>query len=275
VLSRLSHRYDQWVYPLIFGILLQVAALAGAQPDQNMTVDTNMDVAIPFPVQRADPTANPAQAARLTIPVPPIRPSKRDSSDDLAAQLSIIHQRQQTPQIDPQCPARLTSYGLVFQSLPNQVRGDCVLQGVIDLDQFQDIALSPNAELTCTMAERTLHWITYGVRPAAERWFGQPVAKLYHYGAYSCRRRSGGKISEHGFANALDIAVFELADGTRVRVKDHWHSDGTAFGRRAAGFLRDVGSAACQSFMVVLTPESDAAHHDHFHFDAGYWKSCG
>ena len=80
-------------------------------------------------------------------------------------------------------------------------------------------------------------------------------------------------MSEHGFANALDIAVFELADGTRIRVKDHWHSDGSWFGRRAAGFLRDVGRSACNSFMVVLTPDSDAAHHDHFHFDAGHWKS--
>ena len=70
---------------------------------------------------------------------------------------------------------------------------------------------------------------------------------MFHYGAYSCRQRSG-KISEHGFANGSDIAVFELADGTRIRVKDRWQNDGSWFGQRAAGFLRDVRRSACSNW---------------------------
>ena len=239
-------------------------------PMAAQTVDSSE---APVPLMRADKAPNPDQAVSVSLPL--LRPAPLDSASEISNQLAVIHQRQRSPSVDPQCLSRLTGYGLSFKTIPDQVRGDCVLQGVIGIDQLQEIGLSPGAELTCDMAERTLHWITNGVRPAAQRWFGQPVVKLFHYGAYNCRRRSGGKISEHGFANALDIAVFELADGTRIRVKDHWHSDGSGFGRRAAGFLRDVGRAACNSFMVVLTPDSDAAHHDHFHFDAGHWRSCG
>ena len=237
------------------------------------TAQTDSNSEAPVPLIRTADAPNPDQA--VSLPLPLLRPILLDPASEITNQLAVIHQRQQTPSVDPQCPNRLTRYGLSFDPVPDQVRGDCVLQSVIHIDQLQEIALSPEAELTCNMAERTLHWITNGVRPAAQRWFGQPVVKLFHYGAYSCRRRSGGKLSEHGFANALDIAVFELADGTRVRVQDHWHSDGSWFGQRAAGFLRDVGRSACNSFMVVLTPDSDAAHHDHFHFDAGHWKSCG
>ena len=237
------------------------------------TAQTDSNSEAPVPLIRAADAPNSDQAESPSLPL--LRPIPLDPASEITNQLAVIHQRQQTPSVDPQCPNRLTRYGLSFDPVPDQVRGDCVLQSVIHIDQLQEIALSPEAELTCNMAERTLHWITNGVRPAAQRWFGQPVVKLFHYGAYSCRRRSGGKLSEHGFANALDIAVFELADGTRVRVQDHWHSDGSWFGQRAAGFLRDVGRSACNSFMVVLTPDSDAAHHDHFHFDAGHWKSCG
>lgn len=237
------------------------------------TAQTDRNSDAPVPPMRAAEAPNPNQAVSLTLPL--LRPIPLDPASEISNQLAVIHQRQRTPSVDPQCPSRLTGYGLSFDLVPDQVRSDCVLQGVIRIDQLQEIALSPQAELTCGMAERTLQWITNGVRPAAQRWFGQPVVKMFHYGAYSCRRRSGGKISEHGFANALDIAVFELADGTRIRVKNHWHNDGSWFGQRAAGFLRDVGRSACNSFMVVLTPDSDAAHHDHFHFDAGHWKSCG
>ena len=237
------------------------------------TAQTDSTSDVPVPLIRAADAPNPDQAVFLSLPL--LRPIPLDPASEISNQLAVIHQRQRTPSVDPQCPNRLTSYGLSFDLVPDQVRRDCVLQGVIQIDQLQEIALSPEAELTCNMAERTLHWITNGVRPAAQRWFGQPVVKFFHYGAYSCRRRSGGKLSEHGFANALDIAVLELADGTRIRVKDHWHSDGSWFGQRAAGFLRDVGRSACNSFMVVLTPDSNAAHHDHFHFDAGHWKSCG
>jgi hypothetical protein len=75
--------------------------------------------------------------------------------------------------------------------------------------------------------------------------------------------------SQHAIANAVDIAGFVLADGRRIAVKGNWHAD-TAEGR----FLRDVHRRACAYFRVVLGPDHNAAHHNHFHLDRGPLSRC-
>src|SRR5262249_18050805 len=83
--------------------------------------------------------------------------------------------------------------------------------------------------------------------------------------AYSCRGMDGdpnARISEHAFGNAMDIAVFTLADGRKIAVKTGWHG-----APEEQGFLRDVQGAACDRFTTVLAPGSDAYHYDHMHVD--------
>ena len=54
------------------------------------------------------------------------------------------------------------------------------------------------------------------------------------------------------FFNALDIAAFTLADGSRrITVKGGWRGV-----PEEQGFLRDVQAAACQQFNTVLAPVS-------------------
>jgi len=110
------------------------------------------------------------------------------------------------------------------------------------------------------------------MQPAARRHFGQPVTRIHHLGAYVCRGRSGnaGRLSEHAFGRAIDLYAFELADGRIVRVPDHWHDRG-----RRGAFLHEIARGACGVFGVVLTPNHDADHHDHLHFDIGPWRLCG
>ena len=106
----------------------------------------------------------------------------------------------------------------------------------------------------------------------AQKYFDQPLAKIHHYGSYSCRRQRGnssGSWSEHAFANAWDVAAFELKDGTMIRLKDDW--DGARTKRK---FLRETRSAACDIFRVTLSPDYNAAHADHFHLDMGPGSSC-
>ncbi|HAP48557.1 MAG TPA: extensin, partial [Afipia sp.] len=103
------------------------------------------------------------------------------------------------------------------------------------------------------------------VQPAAQRWFGSPVAEIKQISAYSCRGMNGNSrahISEHAFGNALDIAAFTLADGRRISVKDGWKGL-----PEEQGFLRDVQAAACQQFNTVLAPGSNVYHYDHIHVD--------
>jgi hypothetical protein len=92
-----------------------------------------------------------------------------------------------------------------------------------------------------------------------------PVVALKPASSYACRNRngqSGAKKSEHAFANALDIAAFQLADGRVISVLRGWR--GSA---EEQVFLRQAYSSACSYFTTVLGPGSDRFHHDHFHID--------
>jgi len=78
-----------------------------------------------------------------------------------------------------------------------------------------------------------------------------------------------GRRSEHATANALDIAGFVLADGTRITLAQDWDEGGAR-----AAFLRDLRTGACRFFDVVLGPDFNEARRDHFHLDMGRFRTC-
>ena len=134
------------------------------------------------------------------------------------------------------------------------------------------VTLSPGeATLQCPLALGQYMWLRE-VDAAAKRHLGSGLSKLQHAGSYSCRRQRGngsGAWSEHAFANALDVTGFTLADGRVISVKSDWKGDAD---RRA--FLRSARDKGCKIFRVTLSPDYNAAHHDHFHFDMGPYSSC-
>jgi hypothetical protein len=127
------------------------------------------------------------------------------------------------------------------------------------------VEIKPAATLACPIVSALDQWIAGSVQPAAMRWFGQPVAEIKQISAYSCRGmngQAGARISEHAFANALDIAAFTLADGRKVVVRTAWNGL-----PEEQGFLRDIQGAACNQFSTVLAPGSNRFHYDHIHLD--------
>jgi hypothetical protein len=127
------------------------------------------------------------------------------------------------------------------------------------------VGLNPQATLRCPMVPATDHWVRTSVLPAARHYFGVDVVELQVAASYACRPRNGiagGRLSEHGHANALDISGFLLADGRRVSVLTGWSGNLT---ERA--YLRAVHRGACRTFTTVLGPNADAFHRDHFHLD--------
>jgi len=126
--------------------------------------------------------------------------------------------------------------------------------------------ITPAATLVCPMVTAMDRWIAEAVQPAAMARFGQPVTLIKTMGSYNCRPRnnqSGAKLSEHGFANAVDIAGFVLADGQTITVVKDW-KHGTP---QAQAFLRQVQIGACSVFTTVLAPGSNAFHYNHIHLD--------
>lgn len=132
--------------------------------------------------------------------------------------------------------------------------------------------LSQPFVLECSAAVTLALWERHSLQARALEHFHVAVARIDHYGSYACRNIGGaaaGRRSEHARANALDIAGFELADGTSVRVAKDWRR-----ADRRGAFLREVHADACRYWNVVLGPDYNAAHRDHFHFDLGPYRAC-
>lgn len=169
-----------------------------------------------------------------------------------------------------QCTARLDAAGVRFEPLPDQERGGgCA---IIDAVKLLDIGV-PTANLgamTCSLAGSFAAWARYAVLPAARLYLGSEVVRIETFGTYACRDMRGaggtiaGKLSEHAHANAVDVAAFVLADGRRISVKADWQGDDAA-----ARFLHVIHDSACRRFRTVLSPDYNAAHRDHMHFDMG------
>lgn len=126
------------------------------------------------------------------------------------------------------------------------------------------VALKQRVTLACPALAEAEAWLADTIQPAANLYFGQPVAEI-NAGTYACRGRNnqvGAKISEHAFGNAVDIMSFKLADGYVITVKGGWR--GT---EAEQGFLREVFLGACQRFSTVLAPGSNVFHYDHIHVD--------
>lgn len=129
-------------------------------------------------------------------------------------------------------------------------------------------------KLTCETAVALALWLQNEVQPLAKEFLGQNVRSIQSYGSYSCRNIIGQSLwrnvrSQHATANAADIGGFTLADGRSISIRAQWR-DETPEGR----FLRAVHRAACPYFRVALSPDYNAAHHDHFHFDRGPLSRC-
>jgi hypothetical protein len=126
--------------------------------------------------------------------------------------------------------------------------------------------LNQESVMTCPMVAAVDNWLEKVVQPAALARFGQPVVELRTMGTYSCRRMNNGgrsaRMSEHAFANAIDIGGFRLTDGTVITVLRGWKG-----GEQEQFFLREVHAGACRNFATVLGPGADAFHYDHLHFD--------
>lgn len=127
------------------------------------------------------------------------------------------------------------------------------------------VSMRPAALLRCPMIPQVDRWVVETIEPAALRHFGVPLVELKVAASYGCRpinHVNGARLSEHGYANALDVSAFILADGRTITVKGGWAGD-----EREAAFLRAVHSGACREFSTVLGPNYDRAHRDHFHVD--------
>ena len=172
-----------------------------------------------------------------------------------------------------QCHADLNRDAVQFKILADRsFDGGCSALGAVQLLDIGTPVTNLGA-MTCPLARSFARWTRESVQPAAAQWLGSRIVKVESFGSYACRPvngQAGGKLSEHGRANAVDIAAFVTADGRRVTVREGWRSDE----EEVRSFLRAVHQAGCNRFPIGLGPEANAYHADHFHFDMGAGPYC-
>lgn len=175
-----------------------------------------------------------------------------------------------------QCGALLERAGVAFDALEPVSSGQCGYDNAVRFGEggARRIGFSPGGlGVACPVAASLAMWEWNVLQPAARTHFGTDIARIEHFGSYSCRRlygRDEGAWSEHASANAVDIAGFVLGDGRRVTVIGDWDDAG-----EKGAFLREVRDGACGLFSTTLSPDYNAAHADHFHLDHARRGSMG
>jgi hypothetical protein len=86
------------------------------------------------------------------------------------------------------------------------------------------VSFDPPLVLDCAMVVAIDRWLQDSVQPAAREAFSSPVSKIID-SSYACRNvynLPNGHLSQHAFANAIDMPMFVLADGRKVDVTHGW-----------------------------------------------------
>jgi len=204
------------------------------------------------------------------------------------AQDTSNDQSKPPPAYQAACPALLDGR-VTGKIMPPLSEGSCGEKSPLQITAIGTVRLGAPVILNCRMATALYDWLAVSNEVSLE-FFGSALQTAAVSTSYQCRRRNNqpdGKISEHGFANALDILGFTLADGNRVTIAEDWPAqnyleetvDAAAVKPEtptpSAQFLRTIRDAACERFTTVLGPEANAFHADHFHLDLGcHGKRC-
>jgi hypothetical protein len=155
---------------------------------------------------------------------------------------------------------------------PEHLKNGCGYDDAANL-QDSEIKYGSHIMLRCPALLGVLLWERHVLMPAAEKHFGRKLVSVRHIGTYACRSingKKGERLSEHAYANAIDIAGFAIQGGPPINLERDW-KDTAAKGR----FLRDVRDGACRIFGVVLSPDHDPGHSNHFHLDMSFADICG
>jgi hypothetical protein len=234
----------------------------------------------PPPLPRPDPqAASDRTIAEPDMPLPRPRPESRTETP---AQPAATGDHEPPKQSEPRlfqtaCPAVIL--GLVTaRPLPPLSEKACGERSPLALETVtlrgRPVPVNGGVVTNCQMAMALPRWLDAvdGYIAAHENTH---IAAVDVGTSYMCRARVTGTAndtpSEHGFADALDVTGFTLADGRRIRVDTAWPGS-DADGRSLIRFAHD---AACTVFTTVLGPHANALHHDHLHLDLGcHGKTC-
>jgi len=188
------------------------------------------------------------------------------------------------PVVSEACLADLRAKGAVFRRWTvraRRIQGKpvCVVpHGLRLLRTPSGIRYSKPVRVNCAFALRLLEFERIAQEEAKEL-FGRRIARIEQLGTYACRMMAEYPdwVSEHSFANAIDIRAFVLVGGHRIEVERHFVQNGRPTKSKPALLLRRLARRLYDEgvFSVVLTPNFDRRHANHFHLDGAPYSVDG
>lgn len=89
----------------------------------------------------------------------------------------------------------------------------------------QQVTFSPPPTVSCDLISGLARWLQQDLQGLARKHLGAQITRVETMSSYSCRNaygRSGGRLSEHGRANALDISAFVTERNQMVSIEGDW-----------------------------------------------------
>ncbi|PAO79414.1 extensin [Brucella melitensis] len=242
-------------------------------PQPNIEVKSKPTTPVPVPVPAPRRTEEKAQKEA---------PAMDEAHEAKPAADKAEPEQQAKPQKDDRiyqvaCPA-LISGDVDGKLLPPIKDGEqCGTHSPLSLTAIgtkEPLRFAHPVTTNCAMAVTLAQWSS-AIKKAAKTAYGDDfkITKIGTSSDYQCRRVNGassGRISEHAFANALDIMSFEFSDGSKTELQSGWNGSD-----KEKAFWRAVHEASCELFMTVIGPDGDAAHRTNMHLDQGcHGKTC-
>ena len=260
--------------PLVAAILLITPAMArhhyhhrphkGHSPPASQSAASAPETPAAAPIPEPRPAEIPDRGSELEPLTPAVAPTPPEKPTEVAPEPPA------TAPTPPQKPAQENqqktlpdprSAELPADRMPEDEVACSIPYPIVLKTLGKSIGIASGTELNCRMAEAAARFAVDVIQPAAKAEFGADLKSITQASAFVCRPRyGGGKLSEHAFGNALDIASFTLSDGRTIEI-------GPVPPEKDAKFLDTVRKAACGPFKTVLGPGADPGHALHFHFD--------
>ncbi len=250
------------------------APVAGDSPVPKPAFPTRLSPPEPAPVP-VSPSIPPAPAAPETPASPPGTADLDPDNDSVVA----------PPEPIADCDARLTAAGVRFRAAtlplrqPRRGTYTCGTEQAVVYERGPtELRFNAPPIVTCGMA-LALARFEQLLQADAERLLGARVARVRQGGTYSCRKmtRFREMVSEHSYANAIDIYSVTLSNGREISIKADFGRLDREPERAESKFIRELAHDAFDQgvFSVVLTPFFDHLHHDHLHLDLARYRVDG
>ncbi|MBO9590399.1 extensin family protein [Devosia sp.] len=278
-------------FPLrAFAALLVLAPVSVPAQDFFKPLEDFVEDLVPQRAQATKPVPKAAEVKEAAETPPPLPKPRPEGLGEEEPEAPVAPEAAPAPEPAPPaeevvdddriyqtaCPA-VISGAVVAKMLPPIADGVCMAQSPLEVTGLnlngKTVELTSPIQTNCEMATALVDW-AQDVNAYAKAALDSELTALQTGTSYMCRARVGGAeqfTSEHGFANAIDVVGFTLADGRSIAVKEDWLPATTP----EAKLLRQSHGAACGKFTTVLGPEANADHEDHLHLDLGcHGQTC-